>query len=93
MKLKQMVKDFEKLQNIHSKFGADDSEPSHAFHDMLVRAYKGLDWKTPDWQLYSSMKGSEEVANILTDRAKVLHDAINEAPHKEVVDLLDYYGL
>lgn len=97
MNIKDQIKSFLALMHENRNFGAIDTEPRQAFYSLLESSFAGKDLDEdmePDfWQLYSSMEGSEEVANEFTAKYKQLHYAIQEAPHKQIIEAANYFGL
>lgn len=97
MTVKNKVQAFLKLMGEHSDFGAQDSEPQAMFRYLIENSFAGKDFpeefEGDNWQLYNKMEGCDEVANELTAKYKELHHAIQEAPHKEIVEASNYFGL
>lgn len=97
MTVKSKIQAFLKLMNEHSDFGAQDSEPQAVFYNLIGDSFTGKDFPedfdSNKWQLYSSMEGCDEVANELTAKYRQLHDEIQEAPHKEIVEASNYFGI
>ena len=97
MSLLDKCKEFEDLMSQYSKFGATDTEPRFHFRNALYcKIHKDVD-KTPknadDWELYSSMSGSEQAAEELTKALKPIIESIDNAPHKEVKEVIFWYGI
>lgn len=97
MTLLDKCKEFEELMTQHRKFGANDTEPRFHFKNALYcKIHKEVD-KIPknanDWELYSSMEGSDVVAEELTKALKPIIDSIENTPHKEVKEVVYWYGI
>lgn len=97
MEIKDQIKAFLKLMHEHRNNGATDSEPRNAFYRLLEDSFAGKDFDEDldgdYWELYSSMEDSQDIANELTAKYKELHYAIQEAPHKQIVDAANYFGI
>jgi len=97
MKITEQIKQFMRLMHEYREYGTTDSEPQSAFYALLESSFLGNDFDEnlgPEyWELYSSMDNSEEVANELTAKYKELHHAIQEAPHKEIIEASNYFGI
>lgn len=91
--LKKVVAEFEKLQDKFADFGASDTEPDGVFQVVLVRAFKGKDYlptTAHDWELYSDMPGSAEVAKKLTAVALKARDLIRDTKISESGPMREY---
>lgn len=94
-RLTSIVQQFEKVQSSISGFGATDSEPNGFFERLMGMAVSGKAFPSVNpgnWQLYSSKPGWEAAADKLTKAAKIAFDAIQNAPHVQVMELAKYYG-
>lgn len=97
MKLLEKCKGFEDLMNKHSKFGASDSEPRYHFRNALYCKIHKEENKIPQdagsWELSSSMKGSDLVAEELSEALKSIIESIENSPYKEVKEVISWYGI
>lgn len=95
--IREEIKAFLKLMQEYAKYGAVDTEPRNEFYNLLEASFKGEDfpddYESENWQLYSSVEGVEEVAEELTAKYRQLHHAIQEAPHKQIVEASNYFGI
>ena len=97
MTLLEKCKEFEELMSQYRKFGATDTEPRFHFRNALYcKIHKEVD-KVPknadDWELYSSMEGSELAAEEMTKALKPIIESIDDASHKEVKEVISWYGI
>ena len=97
MTIRDNIKSFLKFMEEQRDFGAGDTEPRQKFYELLESSFRGEDFPDDfdgdEWQLYSSMEESKEVAEELTAKYRQLHYAIQEAPHKQIVEAANYFGL
>lgn len=97
MTLLNLCKEFEELQNKLSNFGAADTEPNYHFmHSLRKKINDNEDYipsNADEWELYTSMEGSEEAAEKMTSALKNLLNKIDNGLHKEVLEVKNYYGL
>jgi hypothetical protein len=95
MSIKNKINEFEKLMREHEDVGACDTEPREMFRNLLERSFAGKDFDkdsfdSDQWQLYYN---HDDVAEELTAKYEQLHYAIQEAPHRQVVEAADYFGI
>lgn len=92
-KLKGAIKDFEELQEKHSKFGATDTEPDAVFQLQLFKAAKGklvhVPTKAISWQLYSG-PGADEAARELAEECQRCVDIVSGVPLGRAQEVLEY---
>lgn len=92
--LKRAIKEFEQAQLQYVDFGASDTEPDAVFQWVLVKHYRGEDYRLPadatDWELYSGMKGVNKAAKDLTKKLKNCIETIDKIKNrKEVKTVLE----
>lgn len=94
-KIIEEVKNFEKLQEELSDYGAADSEASHTFEWLLARA--ALNRECPeipktgeDWRLYVSSKGCESAAKKLFDAAEKVVKLVRSTTMDDLFDVRRY---
>ena len=95
MSIKNKINEFYKLMNEHEDVGACDTEPRAMFRNLLEQSFMGKDFdgdsfNSDHWQLYS---GNDDVAEELTAKYEQLHHAIQEASHREIVEVANHFGI
>lgn len=93
---KKNIEEFNQFMFDSREFGAVDSEPRWVFKDFMRKWAKGGNPQIPttagDWQLYSSLEGSEDCAEMLGLKLKVLTTQLAQGKYLPVREALDYYG-
>ncbi|MGI9568822.1 MAG: hypothetical protein ACR2PH_03585 [Desulfobulbia bacterium] len=93
-KLKKQIEAYYKFTYTKgmSKYGAGDSEPRWVFADLMKAALEGKSFpKEINWHIYTSVNGCEQAAKKMTERAKKVFEALQNAPYKETVRVCEYY--
>jgi hypothetical protein len=95
MSIKNKINEFYKLMREHEDVGAGDTEPRAMFRDLLEQSFMSKDFdgdsfNSDHWQLYS---GNDDVAEELTAKYEQLHHAIQEASHREIVEVANHFGI
>lgn len=92
--IKHEISEMESLMCKLAEYGAADSEPDGVFQYLLAKAADGEDVEPPSnargWQLYSSMKGSEEAARRLAAKARGVVELIRGLPVGQSKPLREY---
>lgn len=73
----------------HRDYGALDTEPRSVAREMIRWAFKGerrIPQKATQWQIFSSMEGSEAASRKLTEAANELVDHIMSIPLRDIED-------
>lgn len=87
--LKRAIKEFEQAQRQYVDFGASDTEPDAVFQWVLIKHYRGEDYRLPadaaDWELYSDMKGNNKAAKDLTKKLENCIKTIDQIKNKKEV--------
>lgn len=88
--IKEAIASFEAEQERFSGYGARDTEPDRTFHAVIHQALDDRPFNpaaTGGWSLYDK-PGFGDVAEILTEKAKAVYDAI-KAPATSTFDAMD----
>ena len=95
-KLKNLVKEFEKVQSKYSDFGAYDSEPDWVFQRVIRKAFEKGEVDIPtdgyEWELYTASMDCEEAAKELHDKAtEVANFVVQVRDDENVHKFIDEY--
>ena len=93
--LSEAFRRFHALCNKYAHLGACDTEPREFFFFLMEKACEGEAWEDPEpraWQLYSSSKGWEAAADVLSAEARVVAGLLQQSPHIDVTAYVAEYG-
>ena len=76
MSLADALKEFSKVQDRYSEFGAHDTEPRGVLADLIEQVHLGVDPDVPDtaagWQLFSDMAGCGAAATAMATAGRAV---------------------
>jgi len=92
--IKEVIKEFEEVQESLRDFGAGDTEPDWVFHNVIRCAVQGKDFPANEpeyWELFETEEGWTEAARMMTTAAEKVYNFVREEAKIADIEYLRSY--